>query len=229
MSWFQLGASRVAEQVAVEGATIPSLSESISRGIFGCTLMSIAGFAPWALTGRRLAETIGEAGLYATCAIVFIGLSGPLLHRLIAATGSLGKFYKLFTIAFGAYSVAWTICWMWLGGTKGSLAGLFLGATLMGLILAQAFDANQFAWKIVAALFVFNSIGYFAGERASIALAGARTHPTIDKLVWGVCYGIGLGTGLGLAFYYCQTEARQRAVAKTIGADLGLTAPQSKK
>jgi hypothetical protein len=77
---------------------------------------------------------------------------------------------------------------MWLGGTRGSLAGLFLGAALMGLVLAQAFDAKRFAWKIVAALFVFNSIGYFAGERASIALASARTHPTIDKLVWGVCY-----------------------------------------
>ena len=92
----------------------------------------------------------------------------------------------------------------------------------MGLVLAQAFDAKRFAWRIVAALFVFNSIGYFAGERASIALASARTHPTIDKLVWGVCYGIGLGTGLGMAFYCCQAEARERATAvRTMGADLG--------
>jgi hypothetical protein len=27
-------------------------------------------------------------------------------------------------------------------------------------------------------------------------------------LLWGVCYGLGLGAGLGLAFYYCPSRAR---------------------
>jgi hypothetical protein len=31
---------------------------------------------------------------------------------------------------------------------------------------------------------------------------------TIAKMQWGICYGIGLGTGLGLAFYLCQAKAR---------------------
>jgi hypothetical protein len=34
------------------------------------------------------------------CAIVFIVLSGLLLHRLIIGPGSLGRFYKLFSAAF---------------------------------------------------------------------------------------------------------------------------------
>ncbi len=27
-------------------------------------------------------------------------------------------------------------------------------------------------------------------------------------LRWGVCYGLGLGAGLGLAFYWCQSRVR---------------------
>ena len=30
----------------------------------------------------------------------------------------------------------------------------------------------------------------------------------VAMLFWGVCYGLGFGAGLGLAFYYCQSRAR---------------------
>ena len=32
--------------------------------------------------------------------------------------------------------------------------------------------------------------------------------PLIAKLQWGVCYGLGFGAGLGIAFYLCQDRAR---------------------
>jgi hypothetical protein len=160
------------------------------------------------LAGLWLAETIGEAGLYAVCAVVFIGLSAPLLHRLIIGPGSFSRFYKLFTIAFSAYAVAWTVAWMRLGGTLGGLIGLLGGTALMAFVLAYAFGEWRSLLRICAALFVSNAIGYFAGERVARALAAASTHPTVDKLVWGVCYGVGLGIGLGLAFYYCQSSVR---------------------
>jgi hypothetical protein len=211
MSWFQLDPVSIAQRAGAEGGTANALSiwESISRGIVGFTVTSVAGFAPWALAGLRLHEAIGEAGLYAVCAIVFIGLSGLLLHRLIIGSGSLTRFYKLFGIAFGAYAVAWTVGWMWLGGRSGSLLGLLVGAGLMGWMLACAFDARSSAWKVIAVLFVGNALGYFGGEWLQGPLASMRTHPTVDRLLWGVCYGVGFGTGLGLAFYYCQSATRK--------------------
>ncbi len=74
MSWFQLDTASIVQRAEVEGAKAnpPSIWESVGRGIVGFTLISVAGFAPWAFAGLRLYETIGEAGLYAVCAIVFI-------------------------------------------------------------------------------------------------------------------------------------------------------------
>jgi hypothetical protein len=216
MSWFQLDAENIAERSRHQAPIVhvPSLGESISRGVVGLAIISVAGFAPWALAGLWFYRTIGEAGLDAVCALVFIGLSGPLLHRLIIGPGSLRRFYKLFSIAFGAYAVAWSAAWMSLGGRQGSLLGLLAGTALMGWILVSAFDARSLAWKAIAALFAFNSLGYFTGEWLERTLSATRTHPIVDKLVWGLCYGIGLGAGLGLAFHYCQREARRKLAGR---------------
>ncbi|MDG2126009.1 MAG: hypothetical protein P8J87_20080, partial [Verrucomicrobiales bacterium] len=60
-----------------------SLSKTLIHGSLAGLVLSIAGFAPWALFGRFFYQTIGETGLYAVCAVVFIGLSSPLFHRLL--------------------------------------------------------------------------------------------------------------------------------------------------
>lgn len=219
MSWFQLDPESLASRVR-SPADLPSLGASIMRGIIGFTIVSIAGFAPWAIFGRWFYRQIGEAGLYALCAIVFIGLSGLLMHRLVIGSGSLGRFYKLFSLSFAVYSVAWIVGWMWLRGHPGSLVGLFAGTALMGWMLALAFDAQKSIVQVVAALFILNALGYFVGgwvEAAAISsrqisvfgtVLEKRTHAMIAKLLWGVCYGIGFGAGLGLAFHICQTRAR---------------------
>src|SRR5687768_3997476 len=99
MSWFELDPVSIANRMrASHSPVVPSLGESVTRGIIGFTVVSIAGFAPWAVFGRWLYRQIGEAGMYAVCAVVFIGLSSPLLHRLIIGAGSLSRFYKVFTI-----------------------------------------------------------------------------------------------------------------------------------
>ena len=169
-------------------------------------MVSVAGFIPWAVFGRWLGQRIGEAGLYATCALVFIGLAGLLLHPLILGPGSLSRFYKLFGASFAAYSVAWIAGWMSLHGHPGSVAGLLAGTTVMGWMLVTAFEARGQLLKVIGALFVLNSLGYFIGG----VLEGAiYPHSALTaKLMWGVCYGLGLGAGLGLAFYLCQSGAR---------------------
>src|SRR5436190_4086936 len=114
MAWFQLDPESIAGRVKASGAPakVPTLGSSVLRGTLGFTIVSVAGFAPWALGAGWFQKGIGEAGLYAVCAAVFIGLSGLLLHGLILGPGSLPRFYKLFGIAFAAYSAAWIAGWM---------------------------------------------------------------------------------------------------------------------
>lgn len=207
MSWFQLDPQSIADRARAAGSLIPSLGASLVRGIVGFTLVSVAGFLPWAGFGRWFYYHIGEAGLYAVCALVFIGLSGPMLHKLIIGPGSLSRFYKVFGISFALYSVGWIVGWMTFGGHTGSLVGLFAGTALMGAILVVAFDAMPALWKVIGALFVLNSAGYFIGGVVEGALI--KEYRLTAMLLWGGGYGLGFGAGLGLAFHLCQERARE--------------------
>lgn len=221
MGWFQLDPERLADRARKAGVPAPSLGASLLRGTLGFTVVSVAGFAPWALLGGFFSRIGGEAGMYAACALTFIVLSGLVLHKLILGPGSLGRFYGLFSIAFTLYSIAWIVAWMKIGGHAGSLIGLFSGTLVMGAIFALAFEAGILAGVLsVAALFLLNSAGYFLGGVVEQAIAAMKEMKllgvhldkrqtfTVAMLSWGVFYGLGLGAGLALAFHFCQAKAR---------------------
>jgi hypothetical protein len=205
MAWFQLDPHRIADSSTPEAAA-PTLLQSVVRGIGGFTLVSVAGFAPWALAGKWLYPYLGEAGLYALCALVFIILSGPLMHRLILGRGSLWRFYALFTPAFTLYAASWITCWFSRRGTWGNLSGLLLGTFLFAILLTVAFSALKELPRIFPILFLCNAAGYYAGEWAELRLIS--DHMVAAMLLWGVFYGIGFGAGLGAAFWFCHREAR---------------------
>jgi hypothetical protein len=75
----------------------------------------------------------------------------------------------------------------------------------MGLILAWAFGGLQSAPKVIAVLFVANSVGYFLGDFLNNTLRGKT-----GMLAWGVAFGLGLGAGLGAALYFAQAPVRAR-------------------
>ena len=197
-------------------ARVPTLRESVLRGALGFTLVSLGGFAPWVLAGRWFYRNVGEAGLYTACAIVFIGLSGWLLHGLIIGPGAVVRFYQLFSLAFVTYAVLWTAGWMTLGGVTGGLVGLLAGTAAMGVILACGFAAWNVSPKVIVILFVTNAAGYFIGEwayNAVSALPGGwdrRTRGMLARSAWGLFYGIGFGAGIGFAFHACQARVRKR-------------------
>jgi hypothetical protein len=207
MALFQLDPESIAARVrAVGGARrVPTLVESITRGVLGFTCVSIAGFLPWPIFELWF-RGLREMHLYVACTAMFIGLSGVCLHKLILGPGSLSRFYKLFTLAFLAYAAAWVAGWVTLSGDAGSIAGLLAGTAAMGAILCVAFDAPRRMPAVIAALFVLNTLGYYAGDWMMGKLIG--THRVAAMLSWGVGYGIGFGAGLGLAFHLCQTRAR---------------------
>lgn len=224
MAWFQLDPPGIADRASPRDTDPRRTSRAafIQRGALGFCVVSVAGFVPWAFFGRTLGRAIGEAGLYAVCAMVFVALAGPLLHPLILGRGSLGRFYRLFGLAFTAYSIAWIAGWMLLRGHPGSIVGLLAGTALMGWILTRAFEAPDATLAVITTLFLTNTAGYFLGgwvEGWLMALRPLRilgveftrgTQVRTAMLAWGVFYGLGLGAGLGYAFHRCQAAARSR-------------------
>lgn len=205
--WFGLGPQALAGRASSQARPqVPTLAGSIALGTVGFTLVSVAGFVPWAVFGRALGRAAGEAGMYAACAVVFLVLSGLFLHRLILGPGSLGRFYAVFGVSFTLYSAAWIAGWMALRGHPGSVAGLLAGTAAMAGCLCAAFGVLRRWLAVTAILFVLNSAGYFLGGVVEAALF--KTHRVAAMLSWGVFYGLGLGAGLGWAFHLCQTEAR---------------------
>lgn len=225
MNWFRLDPQSAVARIRASKTpvSVPTLWQSVRRGAAGFTLVSVAGFLPWVLAGPWFYRHPGELAMYACCALVFIGLSGLLLHPLIIGPGALKRFYAFFSVAFAAYSIAWTAGWMGLRGQPmhlRSAAGLFAGTAVMAAVFAAAFEARGAMLKIATALFVLNSLGYFAGgwiegslaqmkslNLAVVVLSGAALD-VFMKAMWGVCYGIGFGAGLGYAFYTAQSGAR---------------------
>ncbi|MEP6673378.1 MAG: hypothetical protein ABJF10_29785 [Chthoniobacter sp.] len=207
MALFQLDPASIAARVRAsdQSVPLPTLAASIARGILGFTIVSVAGFLPWPIMDRWFSHPT-EMELYLACTAVFIGLSGPCLHRLIIGPGSLSRFYKLFALAFLAYAALWVTFWVMLRGDTGSLAGLLGGTAAMGAILTLAFDHPRAMPRAIVALFVLNTIGYYAGGKIEGKLA--IDHRLAAMLLWGACYGIGFGAGLGAAFYFCQERAR---------------------
>ena len=227
---FGLDPQSILDRIKTSGRPprVPALGESVLRGMIGFTLVSLGGFAPWVLAGRWFYRNVGETGLYAVCALVFIGLSGLLLHPLIIGPGSRVRFYQIFSLAFVAYSIAWTIGWITLRGVTGSIVGSLAGMAVMGAIFSHGFVARGVALNIIAALFVANAAGYFVGESAHNAVWALKegnalglvleraTRATLSKAAWGLFYGLGFGAGIGFAFHGCQAKARKLILGETL-------------
>jgi hypothetical protein len=207
MALFQLDPQSIVARVrAAGGATsVPTLADSIRRGVLGFTFVSVVGFLPWPVFEHWF-RGLREMHLYVTCTAMFVGLSGVCLHRLILGPGSLLRFYKLFSLAFLAYATLWVGGWMILRGDAGSIVGLLTGTAAMGAIFCAAFDAWRQLPTVIVALFVLNTLGYYAG--GWIAGKLLIEHRFAAMLAWGVGYGIGFGAGLGVAFHLCQARAR---------------------
>ena len=206
MALFQLDPQSIAARIRASGdaTPVPTLAASVFRGLFGFTLVSVAGFSPWAIFEQWF-HSMREMDLYVACLAVLVGLSGVFLHRLIIGPGSMPRFYKLFSLAFAAYAIVWVAFWIWLRD-ESQMAGVLGGTAAMGAILAFAFDAQRSIVKIIASLFIPHALGYWAGGWFEGHLA--IHHRLAGMMLWAVCYGIGLGAGLGLAFHLCQQRAR---------------------
>lgn len=194
------------------------------RGAVGFATVSVAAFAVWAFGGRWFRTHGGEGAMYSTIAIVFVLLSGLLLHPLLPGERRMRRFYVIFTPAFLAYALVWSAFWFWLGAGLGEWIGALLGS--MTFVTLMAWRMGRWPGFVLAAVafFALHTAGYFAGGRSmALLVAAARQKPVpfldsatlvlMAKLSWGLCYGIGFGAGLGTVFAVLQPPAPARADA----------------
>lgn len=194
----------------------PPLGRCLAIGTLGFTAVSLAGFSVWAFAGRWFYKTVGEAGLYAATAIVFLGLSGALLAPLLGGPRRLPRFYGLFIPAFLIYSIVWCVCWFALGLGWGEWLGSLLGSAAFAAWICFRLGRWAVLPRSSLVLFATHSAGYFLGGlamawmvRSGIAESLGLSHSlgdTLAKLAWGLCYGLGFGLGLGFLFHAAQHD-----------------------
>ncbi|MCI0745281.1 MAG: hypothetical protein L0Y58_07740 [Verrucomicrobia subdivision 3 bacterium] len=185
-----------------------TLGKSVGLGVAGFATASLVVFGFWAVAGRAMYRAFGEAGFYSVCVVLFIGL-GTLLLRSLARQLSFARFATLFTGAFVAYAVSWCAAWFLVRGRAGEWVGSLAGAVAFALVIGLALRAGRWIPLMATVLFLTHSVGYFAGSLAYDLLKGASG--LAAKLAWGLCYGIGMGAGIGFVFHKCQdpSEVKQ--------------------
>jgi hypothetical protein len=185
--------------------SLPTHAQALWTGCLGFGATSLIVFGVWGFGGQWMYMNLGEGGFYGVCALLFVGLSGFILNRLVIGHRSLPRFYLLWAGAFGAYAVSWCLAWFTMPGKAGEWLGAILGSSAMGLILACAFGALRNVLRVILSLVLPNLIGYFLGD-----FLHRLADPPLSMFLWGAAYGFIWGLGIGEALYVCQESIRNR-------------------
>jgi hypothetical protein len=205
------------------------------RGSIGFGIVGLAAFSIWAFGGKWFQNHLGETGLYGACALVFIALSGLLLHPLLGGSGSPLRFYTIFIPAFLAYAIIWCTAWFVLRFGPGEWLGSLLGTA--AFVAVVSWRLRNFRGFIQTSLIVFglNSAGYFLGgylmhwmlSPGGSAIFSGLSKPgllVLAKLAWGLLYGLGFGAGIGYAFHAVQKK--EGRAASSLEPDQTLNLPE---
>jgi hypothetical protein len=168
------------------------------------TLVALLGYAVWAF-GSSLFSS--EPAMYAG-ALVFLGLGGPALLPDSGDTGGRKiRFCLSFSLAFMVYALLWSMSWFSLPATFGEIIGSSSGLAGFALVYRGMMKHRVPISTAAATLFLWHSIGYYAGDFLYAAIQGRGPgamsldwEPTkirhAARLSWGLCYGMGLGLGI---------------------------------
>jgi hypothetical protein len=195
MKVFGLQASVADATSTSSAARALTLPFSILYGSISFGVVSLMAYSIWAF---RLVP--GTVGLYSTTALVYLGLGGLALSRLVNVPGAWRKFPPLFALAFLLYAIGWCVCWFGLKGKHGAdFYGALLGLAAATWLLQNAFGKRQAFLRLFLVLFAFHSAGYYLGGELYASVRGST-----GRLLWGAAHGLGFGAGLGYVLFYCQ-------------------------
>jgi hypothetical protein len=184
---------------------IPSLSWSLLIGGLGFLIASLVVFATVAFGERWMYANLGVGGAYLVWTVLFIVLAGVLMSPLVLGPGNVARFFVVFTLAFLLYSIGWMAAYFVLGDLSGEIAGALAGTALMALAICFVFGRMTKVIQVFLILFIGNSLGYFAGRELHATVNGRA-----GMLLWGACFGLGLGIALGRVFHDVQSQIREQ-------------------
>jgi len=169
-------------------------------GTLGFGLASLAVFGSWAFLGRWFYQWLGEAGAYLAWSIMFLGLGGSALHRLIPDLNR-WAFQRLFAGAFMSYAVIWMIAWLSCRNQLGEVLGSLLGCFGMGACLCLMQRVPNQWLRVSLILFGSNLSGYFLGSWMH-----QQWGMPWGAVAWGLAYGLMFGGGIGPALWLIQQK-----------------------
>ena len=182
---------------------------------FEFAAVSLIAFSVWAFGGQWFRFPGGELTMYAVIAVVFLGLSGLLMHRHLRGERRLSRFYGAFLPAFFAYAVLWCVAWFVVKGRPGEWIGSLAGSVAFAAVVHWRMKSARMFWISALVLCFTHSLGYFIGGemmygtlREGLAGVSKQTVAHIAKLYWGLFYGLGFGIGIGATFHYAQVDGR---------------------
>jgi hypothetical protein len=188
-----------------------TLPKALLTGTAGFTIASLAAFGFWAFAGPGMYRTVGEGGLYAVCALLFIIVGALLLRPLTALP--LSRFAFLYAAAFAGYAVCWCAAWFLIKGRAGEWTGSLTGCVAFCMIVAAVLATWRSLPKMVVILFAGNAAGYFLGSHVYYLLR--HEYSLLSKLAWGLFYGLGMGAALGYVFHVAGTKSGSIKAAVT--------------
>jgi hypothetical protein len=175
-------------------------ASSLVLGALGFAVTSVAAFSVWAYGAGWFENHGGELAMYSGCTVVFVALSGLLLHPLLDGSARISRIYKTFIPAFLAYAVAWCVAWIAMRDRTGEWLGSVAGSVAFAAVLALMFRNGRAFLPAAVAVFLLHSAGYFIGS----VLYEDYMHMPRGRMVWGVVYGLGFGAGIGCAYWAVQ-------------------------
>ena len=188
--------------------TLPTLKQSVFTGTIGFTIVSLLMFGVWAMAAQWMYENLGAKMFYALLGIGFMAGGGGAFAPLLIGN-NLGRFYALYISSFFVYATVWMVSWFTLKAPGEWLATVF-GPGLMGALFVLVFGASAQLIRVCATLIVGHTLGYFIGEWL---FYWEPLYNRYGMMLWGLTYGIGFGSAIAAALYWCQTDTRDKLAA----------------
>lgn len=169
------------------------------QGALSFGLVAVLAYSIWAY---RLIP--GQAAMYTAIAVVFIGLGGFALGRLVPVPGAWKRFPLLFAASFVIYAMCWCAFWFGLRGRHyADFWGALVGLAGMTFFLQRALGQKSGFFRAFVVLLIAHSIGYYAGGEFKSAIRGST-----GMLLWGAFHGLGFGAGLAYLLHHCRPAAK---------------------
>lgn len=173
--------------------------------VYGCLSFGAVSTLAYSIWAFRLVP--GTVGLYTTTALVYLGLGGLALSRLVAAPRAAAFHVVLRDGVSGLRRGLVCVLVRTAGKVSGRSLGSGGGTRGDDVVAATCFWSHDRFFPLFGSLLVLHSVGYYAGEQLYAAVRGIP-----GRLLWGAAHGLGFGAGLGYVLQRCQSHPGARAI-----------------